>query len=307
VQAPRQAIDSTSMALFNKIGDILIGWTNWLFGERLFSLRAFLTSSNLYSVGGILAILSAISIGVFIEDPAYPGEPVTWEAIEVVLVILFLICFLLFLAVLPAISKRRVALFLASLPFIYGSSRALSLLFSGQQFKFVGILSSTLLPVGIQFILIVITRKLFARISQTPKPLTILGAMSVVVIYSFSVTVLPLVIMKHVYGVSFATLKSVDYVANQASKLTQLQLFILCIILGNVTTSIMCLLPLALLVVILLHRMIWPMLKRLLYPLAAQAVVTNKKVLVPIFSLAFAYALKPQSIGLSDILKLFSS
>lgn len=163
-----KAIDSTSMALFNKIGDILIGWTNWLFGERLFSLRAFLTSTNLYSVGGAFAIIIPVCIGIFIEHPAYPGEPVTWEEIEVFLIILFAICVLLLMAALPAISKRRVALFFASLPIIYVFCKDLYLLFSGSESKVLLGLLVTLLPIGIQFILIVITRKLFARISQTP-------------------------------------------------------------------------------------------------------------------------------------------
>src|SRR5271168_3152433 len=48
-----KAIDSTSTALFTKIGDIVVRWTNWVFGDRLLSLRAFVTSSNL-SCSGVI-------------------------------------------------------------------------------------------------------------------------------------------------------------------------------------------------------------------------------------------------------------
>src|ERR1700679_4080930 len=53
--------DSTSTALFNKIGDTLGGWFNRLFGEKLFSPRAVCTSVNL-SLGGVPFFLLLIML-----------------------------------------------------------------------------------------------------------------------------------------------------------------------------------------------------------------------------------------------------
>lgn len=303
-----KAIDSTSTALFNKIGDIVVRWTNWLFGDRFFSLRAFCTSTNLSLSGVIFGFFAPLFIVMFIQNRSdYGNQPVVYFT-QVMIVIVFVTLVLLFLAILPAISKRRAALFFASLPLIY--SVVVSVVRSLFTHKFPPLykgLPSYAVPAMLEYILIVITRRLFARISDAPKLPTLLGAMSIFVLFSFSVSVLPLVIMKTIYHVPLAALKSAETVFDQLPKLTHTQLFVFAFALSNLTTSVMGLLPFALLAIIMLHKLIWPTLRRLLLPVADNKLLYNKKALNGIGALAFTYALNLEQVGVKAFLKLFAS
>jgi hypothetical protein len=73
----------------------------------------------------------------------------------------------------------------------------------------------------------------------------------------------------------------------------------------NVTTLFYCLVPVVALALVLAHRLAWPFLSRLLYPIASEKVLGNRKVLIPIASLCLSYALIGGHITLDSILKLF--
>jgi hypothetical protein len=74
----------------------------------------------------------------------------------------------------------------------------------------------------------------------------------------------------------------------------------------NVTTALLCQVPAIMLCVVLLHKLIWPALSRLLYPLASRKVITNRKALISVGSLCLLYALNVAQVGVKDVLKLFS-
>jgi hypothetical protein len=295
---------SSSAALFNKIGDILVGWSNWLFGDRLFSLRGFLTSTNLSGVGVILGFITPILIGMFIQNRDDFGDQPVLYFTRIMIILSVFALVLLFLAILPSLSKSRIALFFASLTLIYSVVNSLVVSFSKHNFG--GILTglpSYAVPITVQYLFVTITRRLFKRISNAPKLVTLLGAMSIFLLFSFSLTVLPLIILTTVYHVPLASFKSANTIFRQLTKLTHPQLYIVLFAISNLTISLMSLLPFALLAVISLHKLIWPTLKRLLWPIADNKVLYNKTALGAIGTAAILYAVHPQQVGLKDILK----
>ena len=74
----------------------------------------------------------------------------------------------------------------------------------------------------------------------------------------------------------------------------------------NVTTLIFCIMPVVLLLFLLIHRLTWPTLSRLLYPVVSRKVITNRKGLVSVGSLCVLYAFNLSPVGIKDVLKLFS-
>ncbi len=65
----------------------------------------------------------------------------------------------------------------------------------------------------------------------------------------------------------------------------------------NLITALYCLIPVLLLTGLILHRIIWPLLSRLVYPLANEDLLSNRTVLIAFGGACLAVALNIQHLG----------
>jgi hypothetical protein len=75
----------------------------------------------------------------------------------------------------------------------------------------------------------------------------------------------------------------------------------------NLSSSIFCLAPLLFSLVVLGHKLIWPILGRLVYPVASRKLITNRKLLFSIASLAILYLLNDEPITLKALMGLLGN
>ena len=73
----------------------------------------------------------------------------------------------------------------------------------------------------------------------------------------------------------------------------------------NFTTAMLCLIPALMITVAVLHRLLWPTLSRLIYPLSRHRIVSNRKALIAVSSLCVMLAFNLRHVGVEDILNLF--
>jgi hypothetical protein len=73
---------------------------------------------------------------------------------------------------------------------------------------------------------------------------------------------------------------------------------------SNLTILIYVAAPLFALVGVMLHRLLWPMLSHVAYPLSRYKIVSNRKLLVTLSGLTLGYAFQLESIGARELLKL---
>jgi hypothetical protein len=71
----------------------------------------------------------------------------------------------------------------------------------------------------------------------------------------------------------------------------------------NLITTFLCVLPAFVLALLLLHRITWPILSRLLSPLKRFKIVTNRKALLTIGSLCATFAFGLARVGAKDLLE----
>jgi hypothetical protein len=275
--------DSTSTALFNKIGDVLRRLFVQIYGNRMLSIQAVAVSTDL-SLGG--AILLAVLMGIWYAHVGKQSDvPNLGLGIAVA-------TGLLTAAVLPAIFKKKWAVAASWLP-ILGFLIAFSVsgLHGGLN---AGLFYSTipavwLLSILSDFLAVIVLRTLFASITRNISIARLLVLIIALVAVAIAIATSPVLVILALHNVVFL---------DTAGEVAEL-LFLL-----NVTTLLFCILPLGMLLVVLIHRLIWPALSRLLYPVASRKVITNKKALVSVGSVSFIYALSAQ-IGIKDVLKLF--
>lgn len=67
-----------------------------------------------------------------------------------------------------------------------------------------------------------------------------------------------------------------------------------------------CLLPLAVVVFVLLHWLLWPLLSRLISPFSRYKIITNRKTLIAIGCLCMTFAFNLEHVGAKEVLKLLS-
>src|ERR1035437_8824825 len=73
----------------------------------------------------------------------------------------------------------------------------------------------------------------------------------------------------------------------------------------DLVTLFYCSVPIVILTALLIHRLVWPSLSRLVYPLCRYKIVTNRKVLASLGSLLFTYAFNLEEVGWKAALGLF--
>lgn len=136
-----------------------------------------------------------------------------------------------------------------------------------------------LLTLASDFLMIAIIRKIFSSISTTVSVTRIIISMFGLLIFGVAL----MVIAPFYFGT-----------------------FGIFLDLMNLATTLYCLIPTAMLAIVLLHKITWPTLGRLTYPLCRHRVVSNKKVLISIGTLCLVLAFNLEHIGIKEFIKLFS-
>lgn len=272
--------NSTSVALFNKIAESLTRAYDRIFGHRLLSVRAFVVSTNLSMFGAV-----CLYVGVLCVD-LKSGIP-----------LLVLFCFplapLAILILLPLYRRQRWALLVSSLPLALFALLTVTNLFyesfAVRQIESDGAMSLLLLASFLSdFLTVVVSRRIITGLSRSLSNVRIVRAVLLLLLLAVAVFASPYLVQDII------------------SPVVQEVPFGLMLSLLNVATAIMCIIPIFTLLFVLLHKLLWPFLSRLLYPLASLQIVGNRKVLVSVGSFCWLVGLGLKPVTVSNILKLFS-
>jgi hypothetical protein len=267
--------DSTSTALFNRIGQTLNRVFSRSFGERLLSFRAFVTSLNVSLVGSYLAMACVVY--------AYKGPWLLNIRLECIGGVLVCSC----LVYLQVKFVNRLMIFISSLPFIFLVTEMLLAIFIADQrlmTSVVLVLPAVMLSSFLtDYFAIIIMRRLFASMSVGVSAIRLVSTMVALISLTVSISVVPVVVAAWLSTQVLPTSPEISFLA---------QLFTF-----NVATACLCLVPVVMLGVVLIHKLLWPFLSRLLYPVASRRVMTNRKVLIAIGMSGLAIALNFEDFG----------
>lgn len=284
--------DSTSTALFNRIGETLKHQFDALFGTRLISFQSFTTSVCL-SMAGAIATLGII--GLFHKNTSFD----IWDWPLCLLLLLFTIFG-------GPWGKRRLDL---TLYFLGVSILLIFLVVVSWDLFNTPLKSQPVLLFGSvlsDYIALVVMRKLFSSLVDNVSITRL-----IFLITSLSLTALLIEfgpslaygIYEYPYPISDITFTfKFTYEPVDMGKMELTELIFL-----NVSTCILFLIPVATLIVVFIHKLIWPVLSRLLYPIASRRIVTNRKVLIPLGILALTFAFNLEHVGAKELLKLLAS
>lgn len=269
---------STTTALLNKVAQSIGRFLDSLFGVKLVSLRMIAMSLNLALAGAALIFLL---IGPFAgtEDIEY----------LVIILVLFLSGGAIWVAmrysgpwvniagilipVLLIAAAEIVDLVSANVP---ANGNRLTASGSGV------FLVSALLSVGSDILSVAVIRWMLRKVSQVPSLTRMAFAIIVLAVTMAVLEALPV-------GVFF---QFVDATQNRLSE--RIADVAAALALMNISTVIYCIFPVACLVFVVLHRVIWPFLSHAIYPLCQFKIVANRKLLVPVgcAGLAVAFGLE---------------
>jgi hypothetical protein len=285
--------NSTSIALFNRIAETLQRAFSRIFGVRLLSFQSVFASINLSFSSGCFGSMIVFRV------PAYPQGKIDY--LPILIVSCFSIFFLI-LALLPAIIRKLWVVILCAVPAIVGlvglgfdMEQLISSRNPGGRIIHDAPQATELLMLTIALSLlsdiigVIIIRKIFAAISKLLSALRILFAVVILIGFALLVEGLPVIL-----GTNFAHIHAA------------LDAGLAAIIILNASTVVYCLIPVAVLLAVLGHQLVWPLLSRLLYPLASRKVITNRKVLIPLGTLALTFAFNLEHVGAKELLKLLS-
>jgi hypothetical protein len=239
--------DTTSTALLNKLGDLFRRLFKSIYGEKLLSLRAIAVSTDL-SIAGALFIPLLSLILIYCIQPSGPDLPPPYFSYFVAIGF----CLSVVCGILPIFFKNRFALAIALLPGIA------ALIFLGYRptiehqpllalcyfAAFVASFASDLLS-------IIVLRRFSEVVSRTVSLISILlqiiALVAVIVVIEGAPVVLTNFLVKHL-PVPYAQ-------APEATRDTTIFDAIMTAEFLNVTTAILCLLPVLVLMFLLLHRL----------------------------------------------------
>ena len=293
--------NSHSTALFNKIAQTLVSASVAIFGEALVSIRMFAVSTNLSLAGaGLTGTVLCLTLfrGMFLDRDVW---------------IMFLgsLAFLTIALVVIRFPRRWVVA-AACVPFWFalclvliavaggGAKSVLSGPSGGIEIDTIQILAESL-PFALVFSLlsdalaVVAIRKLFASMAKS------LSFGHILRLAGSLIAVL-LAIEPCLYfglGAFSSTISNSNLQDVFGAGVVWVGLL-------NATTALYCLIPVIMLIVVLLHRLIWPVLGRLIYPFARYGILVNRKAMASIGGLGLIIALDLEHVGLKEIIKLFS-
>lgn len=302
---------SKTVALFNKVAEVLMIVFSSYFGKRVFSLRAALTSINLsiavLLIGLSLADLILTTSGIKFFDRNY--RLVFYASAFAMMIIIKLASrqwgwLVSLISSLPVVG---IVLWLFALPVTTKNVQYAPMPYVHH--KYLDVDASFVLIVLTSFLTdifaIAIIRKTMAMIAKTFSPMRIICAALIIGLTGTVSVIVPHLMI----GVAdmlegppdpfFYSNTSTD--ASRIVKGAAIGLSTM-----NLSTMLYCLVPGAILLGLLLHRLIWPLLSRLLYPLSRYSIIARSKSLAAVGALCFTFAFNLEKIGIKEILKMLS-
>lgn len=295
--------DNRSTALFNKIALKLVSASVAVFGKALVSVRMFAVSTNLSMAGaGLMGVTLCLTIyrDVFI-----------FSRRDLSIIFLGSVVFLAIALIVIRFPRRWVAA-AACVPFwaavclvlIAVAGRGGGGIWYGPANGFeIAMIQgyAESVPFALVFSLlsdalaIVAIRRLFASIAKSlsfGRILRLIGLLAAILLAIGPGLCIGLGALS--YEISNDNLQSVFRVG------------VIWVGLLNTTTALYCLIPVIMLLVVLLHRLLWPVLGRLIYPFARYRLLANRKAMASIGGVSLAIALNLEHVGLKEIIQLFS-
>jgi hypothetical protein len=285
-----QTTHSTSTALLNEFGDTLGELFDALFGQKLLSFRAFSTSL-------LLSMVFALPIQLLEMSIVTPKERLAYIAA-------FFVGEYYLLAGIWELHKTptSVFLFFASLygcvAFYFYVALILDYDFSlGKFWTWVGLSLGSVL---VGYLILIIIRRLIFMFSRTISLFLLAASMLALICLTFVVSIS---LLFCVFRSSYTRFLSIFH-ANNNLRLYDWLDVAFPTALPNMSTALLSLLPLSMIAVILFHRIAWPILSHLLYPIASRKIVTNRRILLPLGILSFSFAFGLGGISSKELFKL---
>jgi len=324
-----RSTDSNTTALFTKVAELLKNAADRLFGRRFFSAQAICVSAALsLGMGTLVAalldrfvfgsaayshttIFGHLIVGRLLNDSwsllgELPGTfyvvyehvfPQPQFAFAIAFSIIFITC-----GLMAAIAPKLWAIRLSYAPLLIFGVRLIVMelvaikLNSTDEVFFPLMLVVLLCSIWLDYLSIVVLRKVFGTISKSISVLKILSLIVVYVIATIVAALAPAIFL-------MVSTDLLDGFWTFSQYCDPLSLLLMCM---NMTTLIYCATPIFCLGVILLHKLVWPFLSRIAYPVVRHRLIGNRKVLVPVGVLCLTFAFNLEHVGAKELLKLLS-
>ena len=268
---------SKSAALFGKVAAIVTKTFNAIFGQKIFSAR-FVGASFCYSFAalflfGSLMLFVASPLGLFVKQPSQ-ADLIAFQYVAIGFLIAGLLSLLL--AILPTLWHSRWAVMLTLLPiifymFAFVTMIGLHALNTKRLGAFVGLTLSLISDVLLLTLVRFTLRWVSAKASTWRIASAILTHLAIIYFLILVPFAIPVVL-------------SDDF--RQSMVLTAL------VIMGglNLFTGLASSAFLLVLLFLLLHRLLWPVLSRIVYPLQRFHVIRNRKIMLSIGTACLLYS-----------------
>jgi hypothetical protein len=270
-----------TVALLNKMSDVVTAGLDRVFGQRLLSFRS-LGASTSYS----FATACVINVIVILHDV------VTQESTNSV-GFLYATCVILFCAILPTVFQSRwimpISLIPVSIPIIYGFADWFLERWHGAPI----VLGAFAISFISDVVLIIAVRATIRRMAVGNKGWQLFvgmliqcGCAIVVVVMPLGMAVLLILLDKNI--------KEINVTGGLWEKGSVIENALSLSALCNVFTACVCLTLIFALAGVLVHRAFWPLASRAIYPLARYEIVRNRKFLISAAVACFVYAFQLQ-------------
>lgn len=281
--------NSTTIALLNKLSAVLTAMLDLLFGRKLFSIRSVVTS---ISLALLASSLLAIPMLIYGNDIGVKGAA-TVLTVDVIL----------FCSIYVSIRLRGTIRNIVPPVILMSILAVTSYYFSGSSYndtREIGEFFAISLSISFlsDVIALAVLRKIFSTISTSASFLRIGIKLLLLLVVSLASIVVPIVML----NIIASTQSGNEVYSNIAGLFTMTSV---CLMFLNATTAVYCAIPAILLLVVLIHKVIWPGLSRIIYPLCRFRVVTNMYVLCAIGTLFVTLAVTPSLVDLGQVLKIF--
>jgi hypothetical protein len=285
---------SSTVALFNRIADIVRRALVWLFGEKLFSVRAVCMSIC------ISAGVALLGSGLFVFFGLLHDDPGGFQWLKGLLIVIGVApC----LAAPLLVRKRFAALVLISSTFVLTCAVFFGCL--------AAIANPTILPLP-PMTQIIPTVALILAFSLSSDVLGVIAVRRILSFLTHALSSLRVLLGIFLLAALIVLFEYVPWIALfvflfDRSLGTEETRSMLAMVAGvtaylNISTSLYCLIPALLLVVVLVHRAIWPLMAKAIYPLCRFKIVSNRKALIAIGSVSMITAIHPSALNPEKIL-----
>jgi hypothetical protein len=286
--------NSTSIALLNKTGEFFNKVVKRIFGERSFSIRAIAASISFANVGVFLRFLYVTLRHHPEHDDSLFGILIFTASAT---------AFWLVISLLPLFTRKRWATVVSNVIAIslFVNAAVLTLLWIPNVHENPGggmyatLTAALILSTVSNLLVIVAVRSIYSRLASSLS----------VVRMGVSILALIVIALFLVEGPKWIepdprdlnSLRVMPYFRDLCGKNLE----------GlNISTTMLCAAPLFMLIIILLHKIVWPLLSRFIYPIASRKLIRNRGVLISVGTVCVTFALNLEQVGIKGILKLFS-